>query len=151
VITAFDISEICADLAGEPLASGVEIYRRAEEVTKEFVNEAYAANVAAETILPLRVLSWHDLPTAAQSLWRYPADLVRAQMYGWIAWLDCIEKQHALLREHVCAKKCAAAQDRPQAVKRIALRGSVADDKPVSLPRTLRRGSAGGTARPAAC
>ncbi len=119
MISASDIAGMFADLVVEPVSRKADICRRAEDAARQFVNEAYAANVASETVLSVRMLSWNDLPAAVNSCLSYPADLGRAQLYAWSAWLQYLEKQRALLCEHTGVNgRPEALEDGPETARK---------------------------------
>lgn len=143
MISGSDISEMITDSVVEPVLENVDIGRRAEEAARQLVNETYAANVVTETMLSVRMLSWNDLPTAAISWLTYPADLARAQLYGWSAWLNYLEKQYALLCAHTGVKGWAeAARDRPEIAGKTDRQTAPAKANSSSRRRYARRGSA---------
>jgi len=97
MLSGSDLTEAIADLMIEPLGGNCGVYKRTEEAAKALVSETYAANFAAETLPAVRMLHWNDMPAAVGSMMRYPADLGRAQLQAWLAWLNFVDKQCALL------------------------------------------------------
>lgn len=97
MLSGSDLSEVITDLMIEPLGGNGGAYKRTEEAAKALVSETYAANLAAETLPAVRMLHWNDMPAAVDSMMRYPADLGRAQLQAWLAWLNFVDKQCALL------------------------------------------------------
>lgn len=99
MITIFDITEMLADLASETHPDHVNLYRRTQDAAHRLVSDTHAANVSTEVLLPLRMLSWKDGPSAVESLLRYPMDIAEAHVRARSAWLHYLEQQRALLCE----------------------------------------------------